>query len=230
MAPTPTITGLLVGRLARRKSVFLWSLIPKSYDAVDVLETSAPTDDSLYLVMNSQRIRRYLRYFVIAAAVRRDSVGATGVIPFGDIREVRQKLPLDLENLGKVDEKATIHSVSYNAIDENFLIDISNILGGGIRHIKRFYSLQVIVPIQFNDEVVKVLVPLQEMFLFLQDSPGMVSKLAILPSYHFAFVVIDDTIPLDTFRDFVVAQATKSATTYINYVDRAAMLEAESGD
>ena len=222
------VEGLLVGRLSKNKSVYLWSIIPNNYEGVDVLETSAPPQDDIYVTLNKKRIRKYLRFFVVVKAVRRDVVGPTGSISFGDIKEISAKLPVAEDSIKSLDNKGSIHTVEYDEINDAFLVDISNLLGGGIRHIKRFYSLQVAVNIEgLTSE--RILVPLQEMFLYIMENPGEVTKIAVLPSYHFAVIFLENPIPQEIFRDVVVAQATRSATTYMNFVDRATiMMSAEN--
>jgi len=213
-----TVEGILVSRIAKARSIYLWSIIPRMHN-LDVLETSAPENDDLYFVVASGgRLRRYLRRLVIAEATRRDVLSPGGALPMGDIRRVEAH-ELTVNALKRIDQKASVHDVSYESVDTNLLIDISSMLGGGVRFVKRFYSLQVIVPIIADGNEERILVPLQEMFLFLQESPGSLRQIVVLPSYYFALLIVEP-VSLDILTNVIMKNTLRSSLTYISYVDR----------
>jgi len=205
--------GILVGRPGQGHLIYNWGVIPKASDP-DVLESDLPRElFSETLVVNAKRARRLLRYLYIVEYFRRDIPSLRGgAISLADIDSVKERVPLDdiAKEAARIDPLAQVIEFSEEVeVDESFLRDLSNTLGTGAKLPKRFYSTQVVLRLE-GEAVHTVLVPLAEVTTFLQDNPGYVRGLLVLPSFHFGIILTEGAIPMDVFKEAVLDQALTS--------------------
>ena len=237
--PLRKLDGILVGRPGQGHLTFNWGVVPKNMVNPDLLECELPTE--LFpetLVINSKRARRLLKYFYIVEYYRRDvpSVsqgGLTSSLPLADIVGVKEKIPLEkiLDEIKRIDPLAEKHDFTGEVeIDEKFILDLSNALGTGVKMPKRFYATQILLKIEDGDKVHTIMMPLAEVIAFLQDNPDYIKGLVVLPSYHFGFIITEDTISMDVFKDEVLDQITLSIQTFRNLKDSLRMTGGVGGE
>jgi hypothetical protein len=216
--------GILVGRPAQGKNTFNFGIIPKDDDSVDMLEIALPTQ--LYgevLVVNSKRARRLLKNLYLVEYIRRDAPSAKGgFITYADVIDIKKRIPLDKleEQVKEIDSMSEIIKFKEEVdIDETFILDLSNTLGTGAKLPKRFYSTQVVLKVNVNDTVHTVMMPLKEVIAFLQDNPGMIKGLIVLPSYHFGIILTSEVIPETVFKEDILDQISLSLLTFDKLLD-----------
>jgi len=222
--------GILVGRPGQGHLNYNWGVIPKASDP-DVLESDLPRElFAETLVVNAKRARRLLRYLYIVEYFRRDVPAFRGgAISLADIDSVKERIPLDkiASEATRIDPLAQVIEFSGEVeVDESFLRDLSNTLGTGAKLPKRFYSTQVRLQVEEGETIHTVLMPLAEVITFLQDNPGYVRGLLVLPSYHFGVILTEGSIPMDIFKEAVLDQAITSWQVFRQMLEAVRFAEA----
>lgn len=219
--------GILVGRPAQGKHVYNWAVIPKS-SIIDVLETELPS--SIYPsmhVINSRRSRKILKHLHIVEFVRRDVPSVNrGYITYADIVNVKTSIPIEeivskgkevLKGIDDLVEEFVFDAEEEIKVDEKFMLDLTNTLGTGAKLPRRFYSTQVAFMMESKDgKKIGLMLPLQEMFVYIQDNPEQIRRLIVLPQYHFGIILLNPEEPIheDIFKSEVLDQISQSLTAF----------------
>lgn len=229
--------GILVGRPGQGKHVYNWAVIPKN-SQLDVLETELPTElyGDMYTV-NSRRARKIMRSLTLVEYVRRDvpSVRA-GYISYADVTGIKNKIPVtevlsNPELVKSIDSMTEVITFEEDVdVDEKFILDLTNTLGTGAKLSRRFYSTQVMFEVESEKGKIGLMMPFQEMFVFLQDNPGLIKQLIVMPTYHFGILTLSDPIDEEIFKSDVLDAVTQSLTAFENMLNRISITQASTED
>lgn len=217
--------GILVGRPAQGKHVYNWAVIPKN-SVIDVLETELPSSIYPHMhIINSRRSRKIMKHLHLVEFVRRDVPSVNrGYITYADIVNIKTSIPVEeiitkgTQSLKSIDDLTEEFVFEEEIqVDEKFILDLTNTLGTGAKLPRRFYSTQVAFIMESKDgNKIGLMLPLQEMFVYIQDNPEQIKRLIVLPQYHFGIIVLDPEEPIheDIFKSEVLDQISQSLTAF----------------
>ena len=228
-------SGILVGRPAQGRLTYNWGVVPNAPDP-DVLECELPKElFAETMLVNAKRARRLLTHFYIVEYTRQDVPslrgGVASYLSLAHISSVKERIPLESlpSEAKRVDPLAEVTEFKEEVeIDEKFLLDLSNTLGTGAKLPKRFYSTPVVLRVKEGEAVRAVMMPFAEVVAFLQDNPGYVKGLLVLPSYHFGVILTEDVIPIEVFKEAVLDQVLASWQTFKRMLEAVRFFEARA--
>lgn len=218
----PIYKGILVSRAGLYKSVYYWSVIPDKPD-VDVLEADLPPQlFHATHVVNSTRARRLLKKLVLVECKRNDVMSASKGYLQQCIYE-KSLAEIDLsdvyknyESLGTVDEDVKYHKLNAQVTNgPQFLMELSSLSATGATKIKRFYSTQVLLPIEDDGNTLTFFVPIQDAYSFILENPGIIDGIIIMPRFYFTILRVVEPIPFEDFITDILDTVTRSNSAFM---------------
>lgn len=213
--------GILVGRPGSQTQLFSWSIIPDT-DELDVVEADLPVPYDEMFIVNMRRAAPLLRnLYLVRFLVEEVPSIRGGFLPIARDISIVKRYPLSefRERVVEVDGSAKTIEFPVDRVDEAFIYDLHRLSGTGVKLIKRFYSTPVLFKVESKDgNIIHVMESLKASFLFLQENPGLIEAVTLLPKYKIAVILTADPVPYEEFAEGVVRNAVASAKAFDNIV------------